>query len=422
MRRARAAALAAAAVLCAATFAGAKVTGTPSGVVVRYPSADAPNLSQLQNVILNPAVSAIVFTKGTQNITVPGANNEKRPLFVLKRNDLTICGETGDPKDVILETSASAGFQIEQARGTVFRGVTIRSTYIPTAGDRAYGIGILVNAVPSATAEGFADDTTIDRCAFESYVGVQASVRAKNLSVSDSSFTSTGISPGSTSGGVGLLWEDGPGLFVTRSKFKSADGVSSIAGLFVRGAQTPNSAGDRARQLLITNNTVKGDFTAGMDLADVVDAVVRQNKITFPDTGASLSRGRVGIVVRRAAATQVTEDYEVTKNVVRKAHYGIWFASVGDGHATKNDLRGCGSPDVDGTGAAAFGDHGGAVRANLLGGLCKTIFASNDFRELRSPKTDPAVVLFPGDTTCPVVDGSPNRVDRGRPLFSGDAQ
>jgi hypothetical protein len=410
MRHARAAALVAAAVLAAATLAGAKTTGTPAGFVVRYPSADAPNPGALQGVMGNPAVSAIVFEKGTHLFSTA--------LFVFKRNDLTICGATGDPKDVAIETTARVGFQIEQARGTVFRGVTIRSNYVTPPGQSG-GIAILANAVPSATAEGFADDTTVERCAFESYVGVQASVRAQNLSVSDCKFTCTGLSPGSASGGVGVLWEDGPGLFVTRSSFKSGDGVSAIAAIFVRGAQTPNSAGDRARQVLITHNTVKGDFTAGIDLADVVDVVVRQNKVTFPDTGTNLARGRVGIVVRRAAATQVTEQYELTKNVVRKAHYGLWFLSVGDGSAIRNDLRGCGSPEFDGTDAPAFADNGGAVRANLLGGVCKTIFADNDFRDLRSPKDAPAVTLLPGDATCPIVDGSPNRVDRGRPLFGG---
>lgn len=417
MRLARAAALAAAAILAAATLAGAKTSGTPAGFVVRYPSADAPNPTTLQGVMGNPAVSAIVFTKGTHNLTRRDANNNPLPIFVFKRNDLTLCGETGDPKDVVLETDASALFQVEQANGTVFRGLTITSRFLPTA-NNPYGIGVLVNAVPSATAEGFADDTTIDRCAFESFVGVQASVRAQNLSVSDCTFTVTGVTAGSTSGGVGILWEDGPGLYVTRSKFDTDDAVEGIAGIFVRGAQTPNSAGDRARQILITKNTVKGAFTVGIDLADVVDAVVRQNKVTFPDTGEGLSRGRVGIVVRRAAATQVTEQYEITKNVVRKAHYGIWFLSVGDGSATKNDLRGCGSAELDGAQAPAFADFGGAVRANLLGGLCKTILSGNDFRDLRSPKDKPAVTLLPGDATCPVTE-TPNRTDRGRPLFGG---
>ena len=411
MRLLRAAALGAAAVLALAASAGAKTTGTPAGFVVRYPSGDAPDPGTLQGVMLNPAVSAIVFVKGTHVLS--------SALLVFKRSDLTICGETGDPRDVVIESSARVAFQVEQADRTVFRGITVRSTYVDQDESDGVlgGIGILVNAVPTATAEGFADDTTIERCDFESFVGVQASVRAQNLSVSDCGFTCNGIKPGSPIGGVGVLWEDGPGLFVTRSRFLTDDGVSAIAGLFVRGAQTPNSAGDRARQLLITNNTVKGDFTAGIDLADVVDVVVRQNKVTFPDTGTGLSRGRVGIVIRRAAATQVTEDYEVTKNVVRKAHYGIWFASVGDGRATKNDLRGCGSPDVDGTGDAAFKDHGGAVRANLLGGQCKTVLAGNDFRNLKSPIEEPAVVIFPPGPTCPVAQPA-NRVDRGRPLFS----
>jgi hypothetical protein len=413
MRPLRAAALGAAAVLALATLAGAKTTGTPAGFVVRYPSGDAADYQTLVGVMQNPAVSTIVFVKGTHLFNAA----QQQPLFVFKRNDLTICGETGDPKDVVIECSARSVFQIEQANGTVFRGITVRSTYVDPLGLPIGGIGILVNAVPSATAEGFADDTTIERCNFEAFVGVQASVRAENLSVSDCGFTCTALKPTSTVGGAGLLWEDGRGLSVTRSRFKTDTGVSAIAGIFVRGAQTSNSAGDRARQLLITNNTVQGDFTAGLDLADVVDAVVRRNKVTFEDTGTNLTRGRVGIAIRRAAATEVPEGYEVTKNVVRKAHYGIWFLSVGDGYATKNDLRGCGSREVDGTGGVAFQDHGGAVRVNLLGGQCKTVFAGNDFRDLKSPIEEPAVVVFPPGPSCATAQPA-NRVDRGRPLFS----
>jgi hypothetical protein len=281
-------------------------------------------------------------------------------------------------------------------------------------------VGILVNAVPDATKEGFADDTSVERCNFQGYIGVQASVRAKNLSVSDSTFTTAGFSAGTTDGGVGLLWEDGPGLFVTRSKFGVAQGVSAIAGLFVRGAQTPSSNGDRARSLLITRNTVTGDFATAFDLADVKDAVLRQNHVKFPKSGVTLARGRVGIVVRRAGATQDTEGYDLSRNSVRRAHYGVWLVGVGTGKLTQNDLGGCGSTAVDGTGDGAFNDFGGAVRVNLLGGVCKTTFTSNDFTGLSSPTSSPAVMLVPFGDACSEADNPGNRVDRGRALFGGE--
>jgi hypothetical protein len=380
--------------------AQAKVTGTPPGFVVHYPSGDAPDPASLQAVMSNPAVSAIVFERGTQLFSTT--------LFVFKRNDLTLCGVTGDPKDVVLQSTAAHVFQVEQATGVTFRGLTVATT-------ATGGTGIFVNAVPDSTMEGFADDVSVERCVFSGYVGVQASVRAKNLSIADSAFQVGGFSPGSASGGVGVLWEDGPGLFVTRSRFTTQSGVSAVAGLFVRGAQTPTSEGDRASHLLITRNSVNGDFAAGFDLADLNGAAIRQNTIEFPNSVVPGVRGRVGIVVRRAAATQFTEDYSLTRNVFRRAHYGVWLLGVGAGGVVRNDFHGCGSPQPDVVGGSGFGDRGGAMRINLAG-RCQTNVSSNDFRGLRSPLSDPAVVMFPAVTPCP---GGSNRVDQGRAVFGG---
>jgi len=393
-------AAAAVALALAAVAAHAKVTGTPAGFVVHYPSGDAPDPLSLQAVMSNPSVSTIVFERGTQLFS--------NTLFVFRRSGLTLCGVTGNPKDVVIESSAARVFQIEQATDVTFRGLTINTS-------ATGGIGILANAVPSSSQEGFADDVSVERCNFSGYKGVQGSVRARNLSIADSAFKVGGFSPGSADGGVGVLWEDGPGLFVTRSRFTTASGVIAIAGLFVRGAQTPDSEGERASHLLITKNTVNGDFIAGFDLADLNDAVVRQNTVQFPNTAVSGVRGRVGIVVRRAAATQFTEDYAVSRNVVRRAHYGMWLLGVGAGSVSKNDLRVCGSPQPDVVGGSGFGDNGGAIRMNLAG-QCQTIVSSNDFRQLRSPPSVAAVVMFPALTPCP---GGSNRVDRGRAVFGG---
>lgn len=404
MRLLRIAAAAAALALVGAPAADAKVTGTPSGFVVRYPSGDAPDPGTLQAVMSNPAVSAVVFEKGTHLF---GST-----LFVFKRNDLTLCGATGDPRDVVLSSSATTVLQIEQARGTTIRGLTLTTS-------ATGGVGVLVNAVPGPTLEGFADDTSIERCSFRSYVGVQASVRARNLSVADSRFEAGPFSPGSTVGGAGLFWEDGPGLFVTRCRFGTASGVSALAALFVKGAQSPSSAGDRARQILVTRNTVDGDFAAGIDLADVTDAIVRQNRIRFPTTSVPGVRGRVGIVVRRAGATQVTDDYDVSKNVVTRSHYGLWLLGVSTGRVASNDFGGCGSADLDNASAPGFQDRGGAVRVNLLTSTCSSTFTKNDFRGLRSPTSVPAVVLLPSTGTCDELLNPGNRTDRGRALFGG---
>jgi len=393
-------AVAAAALAVAAVTAHAKVTGTPTGFVVHYPSGDAPDPASLQSVMSNPAVSAIVFERGTQLFS--------STLFVFKRNDLTLCGVTGNPKDVVIESSAGNVFQVEQSARITFRGLTVNTS-------ATGGAGIYVNAVPDSTKEGFADDVSVESCRFNAYVGVQASVRARNLSIADSAFNVGGYSPGSPDGGVGVLWEDGPGLFVTRSKFATAPGVTGLSGLFVRGAQTPSSEGDRASHLLVTRNVVQGDFTVGFDLADVNGAVIKQNTIQFPNSVVPNVRGRVGIFLRRAAATQLTEDYSVTRNVFRRAHYGMWFLGVGAGGVSQNDFRGCGSPQPDVVGGTGFGDNGGAMRMNVQG-PCRTVVSGNDFRSLRSPPSVPAVVMFPAVTPC---EGKGNLTDRGRAVFGG---
>lgn len=399
----RAALLAAALALLAAGEAAAKAGRDAPGIVVRYPSGDAPDPATLQLVMGNPAVSTIVFEKGTQLFS--------STLFVFQRNDLTLCGATGDPRDVVIESSARVAIQVEQARGTVLRGLTVRTA-------AANGVGVLLNAVPSPTIESFADDTTIERCSFSAYIGVQASVRAKNLTVSRCTFAVGPFTPGSTDGGVGLLWEDGRGLHVTRSRFAPARAVSAIAGVFVRGAQTASSAGERARDVLLTRNQVEGDFAVAMDLADLEDAVVRGNRIRLPRALPASGRGRVGIVVRRAGATQVTENYEVARNQVRGAHYGIWFVAAGDGTCERNDLRGCGASAPDDP-VVGFGDTGAAVRVNLLGGVCHTVFTRNDLRGLASPVAVPAIVLVPFGDACDEDANPGNRVDRGRALFGG---
>jgi len=49
-----------------------------------------------------------VFEKGTQIFA--------STLFVFKRNDLTLCGATGDPRDVVIESSARVGSRSSRRR------------------------------------------------------------------------------------------------------------------------------------------------------------------------------------------------------------------------------------------------------------------------------------------------------------------
>jgi hypothetical protein len=132
--------------------------------------------------------------------------------------------------------------------------------------------------------------------------------------------------------------------------------------------------------------------------------------VQFPNSKTPDFGGRVGIVVRRAAASQVTEGYKVVRNRVRKAHYGVWLFGVNEGSVTSNDLRGCASAEPD---SVRFQDHGAAVRVDL-NGLCNTNFSSNDFTGLKSPKASAAVVMLPSVLPC---QGGGNRVDPGRPVF-----
>lgn len=399
---------AALALVCAALVAEAKVDGTPAGFVVRYPSGDAPSPEQLQNVILNPAVSAIVFEKGTHFLP--------STIFVFKRSDLTLCGTTGSPSDVTIESSGNSAFQLEQAEDVQIRGLTIRVR--PTSG--LGGIAVNLNASPAPGVNGFVDRTTIERCTFDSYIGVQGGVRARELTVSRCAFRSAAFQAGSPLGGAGVLWEDGRDLSVTRSRFTTEAGVSALSAVFVRGAQSPQATGERARRIFLTRNTVVGDYSAGFDLVDMKDAVVAENAIRFPAAGLPLSRGRVGIVVRRAAASQATEDFVLRRNSVRRAHYGAWLVSTGASVIEGNDFHGCGSPATDGGSDPAFGDHGGAMRINLLGPTCVSSITGNDFRGLRSPAAAPAVVLLPTGDACDEAGNPGNRTDRGRAVFGGE--
>jgi len=401
--------LACAALAAATSSAGARVGGGTADGVYRFPSDDIGDLLALRNALQSPIARVIVVKPGRYDV---GA-----ALFVAARDDLVICGATGNPGDVVFTSAIGPAVSIEKARHITLRGVTLEST-------AAFNWPLDLSAAPTNDHESYVDDVVVDRCILKGYVGINATVRTKNLTVTRSKIVVTGSASGPSpkQGLAGVLWQDGPGLYVGRSRFTTETGVPAVAAVLVRGAQSGASEGDRARGLFMVGNSVSGDFVYGFSLSDVVDARVRGNTVSFPSnvtTGQVLDiapgTGRVGIVVLRANASALTEDFELDRNVVRRAFYAAYLLNASQGAVRRNDFRGCGSAAPDGV----FADHGGAMRMNVQGGACRVAVTGNDFRGLRSPRTDAAVVIFPPEydpLECFPSD-RPNRVDRGRPLY-----
>lgn len=396
-------ALAAAAAVPAASPALAGRGGSLADGVYRYPD-DVGTLS-LAQAIQTPAIHTIVFQKGPP---LPFSSL----VYVIGRTGLTLCGSTGDPADTVIESSAPLAFVVDECRDVEFRNLTIRCS-------AAAGEGIRLQSVTGTEIEGFVDGVSVRNCRIEAAIPIRARPRTRNLEVANCRLEVN------RDGGFGLVWEDGPGLFVTRTRFATSSGVFSPTALFVRGASDANAEGDRARGVFVTRNTVDGDFASAIDLVDVLDARVQRNTVRFPGPIHEIGGGRVGLLVRRAAASLLPEDWELRKNRVSGAHTGVWIISTGRGAIVGNDLRGCGSADPD----AQFEDTGSAVRVNLQGDVCNAAIERNDLRNLRSPKSEPACVVLPAGTE-PLCfrdaegnfDSGGNRWDAGRPLYLGATQ
>jgi hypothetical protein len=389
---------AAASLLAAAPVDAARAADRP-GLVVRYPSASAPDLTALNAAIRDPDVGTIVFERGT--------NPFSAPITVFRREGLTLRGATSRPEDTILESTSTVAVLLDECRDVDFRDLTIRST----AGT---GEAIRLQAVRSTSVDGFADDVAVRDCRLEGWIPVRATVRAHGLTVADSRLVVT------QSQGVGLLWEDGSDLHVTRTRFATSefvDSVGAVAALLVRGPFVSESEGDRARGIVLTRNRVDGNFHDGFNLSDVVDARIRANRITFsePTYVNGTLQGRIGIAVRRATASSQTEDFEVRGNAVHGAHTAVWIAGTGAGSVVANDLRrsGCASCVVE-----LFQDSGCAVRIDLTTPLCDVRVDGNDCRELRTAAPAPACVVSPVAQAAECFpEGARNRVDRGRTVF-----
>jgi len=386
------------------------VSGTTADGVYRYPSADIPDLATLRTAVQASFVKAIVFDPG--DIDVGDAS-----LYVARRGDLLLCGRTGRAKDVVIHSDRLPAVELREARHVVLRGLTM------TTSGRSQP-ALFLNALSSTGEQGYVDDVTVDRCALNGYTGVFATAGASHLTVTRCNVeVDADIGPGLfVGGGVGIWWGDGPGLFVSRTIIRTEfNDFDAIAGVLVRGGGTPGSDGDRVRGIFLKNNIIAGGFDRGFELDDVAEVRARGNRIRgAPSLSDGITpRTSVGIAVRRIAASNLPEDYEIISNRVRSADYGVWIVDSGSGILRSNDFRECGSKDVN-----QFGDNGGAVRLELLGGKCNTSVVKNDFRGLHSSSNSPAVVVLPDFSAC-FVAGAPsqagNRVDAGRAVF-GTAQ
>lgn len=377
-------------------------TTTSPGAVLRYPSGTLPDANALAAAIATPSVGTIVFEKGVNTLS--------SGITIFRRTGLTLCGATSKSGDTVIETSAGVAVLLDECRGITLRGLTIRST-------AAAGEAVRMRSVLSSSVEGFVRDVTVRNCRLEGFVPLRGTARASGLDVADSTLDVT------RAGGAGILWEDGPYLLVTRTKFTVSAGDFATAGVLVRGALVAESEGDRARSIILTRNTVDGDFAVGFDLADVVDTRVLRNRFSFPDATYTGDAGRVAVVVRRQAASAVTEGFEIRSNRVRGAHTGIHLDDVRSsketgkplGKVIANDLRRCGSALAD----TRFLDTGCALRLSLRTNICDALeIDRNDMRDLASAPSAAAVIVSPtaaGPLCLPTT--TKNRIDAGRNLF-----
>ena len=396
----------------------AKTKRTENRLVLRFPSDALPNQNALALALQNSSIPTTIFVeKGTYVLT--------GQLFVFNRSDVIVCGATGRARDVTFESSGAGGgagadsaVYIQQSSDITFKDLTIRAT-------SSRGRAVHMDAALSTTLASFSESVTLDGCTLEGPVPVFATAAARALTVRGCRIEIN------ATGGVGILWGDGDALLVTKTKIVTSPGVEAISGIFVTGALAAASEGERAERIILTNNRIEGAYARGLDLADILDARIRKNKImlTGGAINSSTNVGRVGILIRRGAATALPSDYEVRKNKIRGALHGIWLSFAGQGVVARNDLRRCGSDTTD----AFFQEFGGALRLQLQSGICRIVVERNDMRNMKSPKSAsdgtsivdvPAVTVVPGTLSdaCFADGNGGNKVSNGRVLFLGAEQ
>jgi len=402
----------------------AKTKNDGNRAILRFPSDDLPNEQALAAALQNSSIpTTIIVEKGTYLLT--------GQLFVFNRSNVVVCGATGRAGDVTFESAgggggagARAAIYVQQSSDITFRDLTIRGT-------AAGGQCVFMDAALSTTLASFAESVTLDGCTLEADNPVIATAAARSLTIKKCR-----IKIGATDG-FGVLWGDGDALLITKTKFTTSAGVDAFAGVIVLGATAAASEGERAERIILTRNRFEGAFARAIDLADVLDARVRSNKILLSgdpirdgtNLTSGLRTGRVGILIRRGAATALPADYEVRRNKIRGALHGIWLSFTGQGVISRNDLRRCGSPDVD----EFFREFGGALRLQLQSAICRIEIDRNDMRNLRSPKSAsdgssivdvPAVTVVPDTLSeaCFADGNDRNKLSNGRVLFLGADQ
>ncbi len=345
-------------------------------------------------------------------------------VFVFGRSAVTICGATGRARDCILESEgAGPVFRIEQSEDIQFRDLTIR-TEVPG------GQAVRMNAVLDNNFSSFARSVYVRGCTLDADAPVFGTAGAEQLTIDRCKINVR------LEDSFGVLWSDGAGLQISRTRFSTEGSTEAFAAVFVAGAGAFFASGERVPDVILTRNKVRGRFLRGFDLADVVGARVHRNSMKLsgesirPVVGSREETGRVGILVRNADATTLVEDTEVSRNRIRNAHYGVWLLAVGGGAVVRNDLRGCGSSRKD----AFFNEYGGALRLTINSGLCKLDILRNDFRTLGSPTSDggadvPAIGVVPDtlaascfDDTAEADNATTNKLSGGRALYLGAAK
>jgi hypothetical protein len=364
-----------------------------------FPSATLPDAAALQAVLSDHAspIKTVVVRRGAPLLTAP---------LLVERDDFLLRGTSGNPSLSVLASESAEAVVLRGARRVTVRDLTIRST-------APAGIALSLSAVPSPVQRSFVEDAFVDHCVLEGATALGTTVGVDGLTVRRC------LLRVARPGGRGLVWQDGRGLFVAGCRFVVARGVAAATAVEVRGAQDPEAEGRRAEKIVLEGNRVLGDFATGLDLGDVVDVRVLGNRIRFPQPLRGNGEGRVGIALRRRAASSPPEDYEVFRNALRGIHTGLWLTDPGDdGWIQSNDFRGCGSTAAD----TRFHDEGGAIRLELATTLCPRLrIRFNDFRGLRSPRSVPAALVLPAGSegACFSSDVDANLVDPGRELFLG---
>jgi hypothetical protein len=291
-----------------------------------------------------------------------------------------------------------AAVVVSNCRAVSIRGMGLEST-------SPSGRGLLLEGSPGPGFDGQVSDVTIEDCSFAGATGIRATVFVGGVTVDHCRFRVE------RPGGIGISWADGEGLFVSRCRFEAHEGAGAASAVEVRGAQDPQSEGNRAHRVILSGNRIGGDFATALDLADVLDLEAVGNRVSFRSALRAAGEGRVGIAVRHEAASSLPEEIVLQRNRVRGAHTGIWLVESGSALVARNDFRYCGSPVPD----TAFHDSGCGLR--LSSPRCPSVrVLRNDFRGLRSPAGQPAVRESPSGTakSCFFPDDG-NRL-AGRPL------